>query len=86
MAKARNNTRLKFISDPGKQNGLYWKSPDGQAESPLGPLAAFATAEGYSVKPDAHTPFHGYYFRMLNGQSDQCARRREGLRGQWEDE
>jgi hypothetical protein len=60
---------LKFISDPGKQNGLYWKSDGGQQESPLGPLVAFATAEGYSAKPDAHMPFHGYYFRMLKGQS-----------------
>ena len=60
---------MKFISDSGKQNGLYWKSAEGQPESPLGPLAAFATSEGYAVKPDAHTPFHGYYFRMLKGQS-----------------
>ena len=63
---------LKFISDPGKQNGLYWKSDEGQPESPLGPLVAFATAEGYSAKPDAHTPFHGYYFRMLKGQSSNA--------------
>ena len=62
----------KFISDPGKQDGLYWKSAEGQPASPLGPLAAFATAEGYSAKPDAHTPFHGYYFRMLKGQSDKA--------------
>ncbi len=62
----------KFISDPGKQNGLYWKSADGQPESPLGPLAAFATSEGYSVKPDAHAPFHGYYFHMLKGQSSNA--------------
>ena len=61
----------KFISDPGKQNGLYWKSAEGQPQSPLGPLAAFATSEGYSVKPDAHTAFHGYYFRMLKGQTDK---------------
>jgi hypothetical protein len=59
---------LKFISDSGKQNGLYWESPEGQPKSPLGPLAAFATAEGYSTKPNAHTPFHGYYFRMLTRQ------------------
>jgi hypothetical protein len=59
---------LKFISDPGKQNGLYWKSPEGQPESPLGPLAAFATSEGYTAKPEGHTPFHGYYFRTLKGQ------------------
>src|SRR5262249_17758128 len=42
----------KFISDPGKQNGLYWESAQGKPQSPLGPLAAFATAEGYQVKPD----------------------------------
>jgi Protein of unknown function (DUF2950) len=59
----------KFISDPGKQNGLYWQSPEGQPQSPLGPMAAFATAEGYRVKPNAHIPFHGYYFRMLKGQT-----------------
>ena len=63
---------VKFISDPGKHNGLYWKSAEGQPESPLGPLAAFATAEGYSAKADAHTPFHGYYFRMLKGQSGRA--------------
>ena len=62
----------KFISDPGKQNGLYWKSEEGQPASPLGPLAAFATTEGYTVKPDAHVPFHGYYFRMLQGQTDKA--------------
>jgi len=63
---------VKFISDPGKQNGLYWPSPEGKPQSPLGPLAAFATSEGYNVKPDAHTPFHGYYFRMLQGQSNKA--------------
>ena len=59
----------KFISDAGRQNGLYWEAAAGQPESPLGPMAAFASAEGYTVKPDAHKPFHGYYFRMLNGQT-----------------
>src|SRR5271154_5683698 len=58
----------KFISDSGKQNGLYWESPEGQPKSPLGPLAAFATNEGYSLKPDSHVPFHGYYFHMLTRQ------------------
>src|SRR5262249_1076768 len=62
----------KFISDPGKQNGLYWESAPGQPQSPLGPLAAFATSEGYSVKPGAHTPFHGYYFHMLKGQTSNA--------------
>jgi hypothetical protein len=62
----------KFISDPGKQNGLYWDSPEGQPRSPIGPLLVSATAEGYSAKPEGHTPFHGYYFRMLKGQSDKA--------------
>jgi hypothetical protein len=62
----------KFISDPGKQNGLYWKAAEGQPPSPLGPMAAFATAEGYTQKQEGHTAFHGYYFRMLNGQSDKA--------------
>lgn len=58
----------KFLSDPGRQNGLYWASPEGQPHSPLGPLVAFATSEGYNAKPNAHVPFHGYYFRMLKSQ------------------
>jgi hypothetical protein len=29
---------LKFISDPRRHNGLYWESPAGQPQSPLGPL------------------------------------------------
>jgi hypothetical protein len=61
----------KFISDPGKQNGLYWKSADEQPASPLGPMAASAAAEGYSAKPEGHGAFHGYYFRMLKGQTDK---------------
>jgi len=63
---------MKFIGDPGKQNSLYWSSPEGQPQSPLDPLAAFATSEGYSAKPGAHTAFHGYYFRVLKGQSDKA--------------
>jgi hypothetical protein len=58
----------KFISDSGKQNGLYWEPAEGQPKSPLGPLAAFATNEGYSLKPDSHVPFHGYFFHMLTSQ------------------
>lgn len=59
---------LKFISDSGRQNGLYWESPEGQPKSPLGPLVAFATDEGYSTHPNARAPFHGYNFRMLKKQ------------------
>jgi Protein of unknown function (DUF2950) len=67
-----NQYAVKFISDTGKQNGLYWESAEGQPKSPLGPLAAFATTEGYSTKPNSHTPFHGYYFHMLNKQGSHA--------------
>jgi hypothetical protein len=66
-----NQYAAKFLSDPGKQNGLYWKSVEGQPASPLGPLVASATAEGYSQNSEAHTPFHGYYFHMLKGQTSK---------------
>jgi len=58
----------KFISDPGQQNGLYWESPQGAPRSPLGPLVAFASEEGYTIKPDAAQPYYGYYFRRLDSQ------------------
>jgi hypothetical protein len=58
----------KFVSDSGKQNGLYWESPEGQPKSPVGPLVAYATDEGYNVKADAHQAFHGYFFRRLDKQ------------------
>lgn len=62
----------KFISDPGKHDGLYWQSAEGQPPSPLGPLAAQAASEGYTAHTGAHIPFHGYYFRMLKGQSSKA--------------
>jgi hypothetical protein len=63
---------MRFISDAGKQNGLYWDSPEGQPRSPLGPLAAFATVEGYRAKQNSRTPFYGYYFHMLNRQGSHA--------------
>jgi hypothetical protein len=59
----------KFISDEGKQNGLYWKSSEGQAKSPLGPLAAYAAAtEGFNPVAGKQQPFHGYFYRILTRQ------------------
>ena len=63
---------VKFISDSGQQNGLYWESPEGQPRSPLGPMAAYATDEGYKVKADSHAAFHGYHFRMLKKQGSHA--------------
>lgn len=67
-----NQYALKFISDTGKKNGLYWESAEGQPRSPLGPMVAFATDEGYNAKQNSHAPFHGYYFHMLNKQGSHA--------------
>lgn len=58
----------KFVSDPGKHNGLYWDEANGD-ESPIGPLVAAAAAQGYATSSDEKPqPFHGYYFRLLTAQ------------------
>jgi hypothetical protein len=59
---------LKFMSDEGKQNGLYWKTSENEAPSPIGPAVVSAAAEGYSFQQSKQTPFHGYYFRILTKQ------------------
>jgi hypothetical protein len=62
----------KFISDNGQQNGLYWAEVSGQPKSPLGPLIAFASAQGLTVQPNQHQPFYGYYFAMLEKQGSDA--------------
>ncbi len=59
----------KLTSDPGKQNGLYWKAAEGEPESPIGPLIAYANGEGYKDKDAA---FHGYFFRILTSQGPKA--------------
>jgi len=55
----------RIVSSPGKKDGLYWPS-DGE-ESPLGELAAQASADGYKSSGEPQ-PFHGYYYRILKRQ------------------
>jgi hypothetical protein len=57
----------KFWSDPGKKNGLYWETKEGEKPSPMGEMAARARAEGYTRK-DKPVPYHGYYYRILKAQ------------------
>lgn len=67
-----NEYARKFLSDPGKKNGLYWPTAEGETPSPLGPFVAEAVEEGYSAasaKPgDGPRPYHGYCYRMLTSQ------------------
>jgi hypothetical protein len=59
----------KFASDEGKHDGLYWKTAEGEPESPAGPLVAYAAGEGYGKQQgEGPSPFHGYYYRILTGQ------------------
>jgi Protein of unknown function (DUF2950) len=55
----------KVVSSPGKKDGLYW--PSDSHDSPLGELAADASAEGYKASGEPR-PYHGYYYRILTQQ------------------
>ena len=57
----------RIVSQPGKKDGLYWPTSQGEDPSPLGELVASATAQGYRVG-GGRTPFHGYYFKILTKQ------------------
>ena len=49
----------RFSSRPGKHDGLYWATPDGEPPSPAGPLfEASESKDGY----------HGYRFKILEAQ------------------
>jgi hypothetical protein len=75
MRKARQGEGLleyaqKFVSTPGKQDGLYWEAGEGQEQSPIGPLFAAARDQGYSGEPlgEKPEPYHGYFYRILTAQ------------------
>jgi hypothetical protein len=59
----------KILSDDGQKNGLFWPTSGDEPESPIGPLIADATAEGYKRDPSGKpAPFHGYYYKVLTSQ------------------
>ncbi|MDD2738396.1 MAG: DUF2950 domain-containing protein [Methylomonas lenta] len=60
----------KLQSEPGKFDGLFWETAEGEPQSPLGPLFAEARAEGYKIKgvTEKPAPYHGYYYRILTRQ------------------
>jgi len=49
----------KFFSTPGKQDGLYWPSAQGEEPGPMGP--------GYAAGGPGGA-YHGYHFRILTAQ------------------
>ena len=57
----------KLVSGKGGRDGLYYPVKAGEPASPLGPLfdRLRPAAKGEAEK---HTPYHGYYYRILKGQ------------------
>ena len=63
-----------FESHAGLHDGLYWEAAASEEQSPLGPLAASAHAEGYPGEGlhGRRSPYHGYYFRILKSQGNHA--------------
>jgi len=58
----------RFVSTPGKKDGLYWEAKPGEEESPFGDLFARATREGYKKTSNKPVAYHGYFFKLLKAQ------------------
>ncbi len=60
----------RFMSTPGKQDGLYWETKEDEPASPAGPFLAAADGEGYTNEGlgGKAQPYHGYLYRILKAQ------------------
>ena len=61
-----------FVSTAGKKDGLYWPTPQGEEQSPLGELFAAASRQGYRTG-EGRSPYHGYYYKILIKQGPAAA-------------
>jgi len=59
----------KFISTPGKKDGLYWPGDD----SPISERIAKTIAQGYTGAGLKSNGFHGYFFKILLAQGPDAA-------------
>jgi len=55
----------KLRSEPGKQDGLYWETKEGEPQSPAGRMLAQAEAQGYTPGAGQPQPYRGYIYRRL---------------------
>jgi hypothetical protein len=62
-----------LASTPGKQDGLYWETQDGQPAGPGADFAAEMIAYGYDL-PDSGESlrYHGYIFKILKAQGSHA--------------
>ena len=60
----------RLMSTPGKQDGLYWETAEGEPTSPAGPLLAEAGGQGYESEGlgGKRQPYHGYLYRIMKAQ------------------
>ena len=59
----------RFVSTPGRRDGLYWESANDQPLSPLGPFVAAAGIDaGNAGTSLSRGPYYGYYYRILSRQ------------------
>ena len=56
---------LRFISEKGKYNGLYWDDEDAKCKSPIGARIVLASHE---TPLDQPKPYHGYNYVILTSQ------------------
>jgi hypothetical protein len=70
QAKGSGEYATRFLSAPGRRDGLYWPVAEGESESPLGPLIATAQDAGYpgELVGGKPIPYEGYFFRILKAQ------------------
>jgi hypothetical protein len=64
-----------FRSSPGKKDGLYWETKEGDEQSPLGEFAAQAAREGYGrrdASDEGPRPYFGYVFKVLKAQGSHA--------------
>jgi hypothetical protein len=70
QAKGSGEYATRFLSTPGRRDGLYWPVAEGESESPLGPLISTAQDAGYpgELVGGKPIPYEGYFFRILKAQ------------------
>ena len=63
----------RVMSSKDMRDGLYWHVAEGEQLSPLGPLAAGSSAEGYDTERVKVAPYHGYRYKVLKAQGPDAA-------------
>lgn len=58
----------RFISSPGKKDGLYWPADSSGTVSPISSRITQAAAEGYRKTDEKRVPYHGYFYKILKAQ------------------